>query len=163
MSSNLDFVSTVWCIKLEKHKPLLTFSGLPIYSWVIIRRIFSLKKISLDICELLDKKSHWAWSLFIKHNSLKSGIFFNPTHVYSIFSRIHVFQGSSFSGFMFFRVQVFKGLGLSGSGSSVRIQVLEVALCIYMQITLRHRYSPENLLHISEHLFIRTTSIFYNQ
>ena len=29
-------------------------------------------------------------------------------------------------------------------------------LCIYMEITLWHRCSPVNLLHISEHLFIRT-------
>ena len=39
----------------------------------------------------------------------------------------------------------------------MRIQVLEVAFGIYMEITLRHRCSPVNLLHISEHLFIKTT------
>ena len=62
---------------------------------------------------------------------------------------------------MFFRVQVFwvhvfQGPGLSGSGSRVRVQVLEVALRIYMEIPLWHRCCPANLLPISEHLFIRT-------
>ena len=58
---------------------------------------------------------------------------------------------------MFFRVQVFLGPCFSGSRFiRVRVQVLEVALCIYMEITLRHRYSPVNLLYISEHIFIRT-------
>ena len=57
---------------------------------------------------------------------------------------------------MFFRFQVFKGPDLSGSGSRVQIQVLEVAFCIYMEITLWQRYYPVNLLQISEHPFIRT-------
>ena len=57
---------------------------------------------------------------------------------------------------MFFRVQVFKGTGLSGSGSSVRIQVLEVVLHIYMEIALRHRCSPVNFLPNSQNLFVRT-------
>ena len=48
--------------------------------------------------------------VFVKHNSLKSDIFFNP-----IF-----FPG--FSGSRFFRVQVFQGLGFSGSRSRVRVQ-----------------------------------------
>ena len=125
----------LWFIKLVKHKLLLIFSGLPIHSWV--------------------PNSHCAWSLFIIHNSLKSDLFFNPSHIYSIFSRIHVFQGPSFFGFMYFRVQVFKGPRLSGCRSRVKVQVLEVALCIDMEITLRHRCSPVNFLHISEHLFMR--------
>ena len=79
---------------------------------------------------------------------------FNSTHIYSIFSRIHIFQGpSSFvwvqAWSRFFRVQIFKVPCFSGSVSSVRIQVLEAALCIYMKITLRHRCSLVNLLHIS--------------
>ena len=137
------------------------FSGFTICSWVIIRRICSLKIFSptLDICELLNNKSYCAWSLFIKHNSIKSGKFFNPTHVYSIFSRIYVFQGhvflgrQCFSGSRSLRVQVFQGLG---PRSRVRVQVLEVALCTYMEIILWHRCSPVTLLSISEHLFIRT-------
>ena len=36
------------------------------------------------------------------------------------------------------------------------VQVLEIALWIYMEITLRHWCSPVNLLRISEHIFIRT-------
>ena len=54
--------------------------------------------------------------VFIKHNSLKSGIFFNPIFI------------PGFSGSRFFRVQVFQGPGFSGSGSRVRVQVLEVAI-----------------------------------
>ena len=41
--------------------------------------------------------------VFIKHNSLKSDIFFNPLFL------------SCFSGSSFFRVQVFQGTGFSGS------------------------------------------------
>ena len=41
--------------------------------------------------------------VFIKHNSLKSDIFFNPLFI------------SCFSGSSFFRVQVFQGTGFSGS------------------------------------------------
>ena len=65
--------------------------------------------------------------VFVKHNSLKSDIFFNP-----IFT-------PDFSGSKFFKVQVFLGLDFSGSGPGVRVQgpksgsrvqvqVLEVAL-----------------------------------
>ena len=46
--------------------------------------------------------------VFIKHNSLKSGIFFN---------RIFI---PGFSGSRFFRVQVFQGPGFSGSRSRVQ-------------------------------------------
>ena len=64
--------------------------------------------------------------VFVKHNSLKSDIFFNPIFI------------PGFSGSRFFRVQVFQGPGFSGSGSRVqgpdqnpgsrvRVQVLEVA------------------------------------
>ena len=65
--------------------------------------------------------------VLIKHNPLKSDIFLNPIFI------------PGFSGSMFFRVQVFQGLGFSGSGSRVqgpdfagsgsrvRVQVLEVA------------------------------------
>ena len=48
-------------------------------------------------------------------------------------------------------VQVHQG---SGPGSESRF--LQVTLWIYMEITLRHRCSPINLLHILEHRFIRT-------
>ena len=61
--------------------------------------------------------------VFIKHNSLKSDIHFNP-----IF--IPCFLGSMFLRVRrFFRVQVFPGTGFSGSKLFwVRVQVLEVAL-----------------------------------
>ena len=48
--------------------------------------------------------------VLIKHNSLKSDIFFNAIFI------------PGFSGSMFFRVQVFQGPGFSGSGSRVCVQ-----------------------------------------
>ena len=71
--------------------------------------------------------------VFIKHNSLKSGIFFNPIFnpgfSGSRFFRVQVFQGSGFSGSRFFRVWVLgpgPGYGSRvqslGSGSRVRVQ-----------------------------------------
>ena len=77
--------------------------------------------------------------IFVKHNSLKSGIFFNPIFIPgfsgSRFFRVQVFQGPGFSEFRFFRVRV-QGPGFGfgsrvqgqGSGSRVRVQVLEVAV-----------------------------------
>ena len=53
-------------------------------------------------------------------------------------------------------VQIFKGPG-PGFGTKVRVQVLERAPCIYMEIKLRHRCSPVNLLRVSKHLVMRTT------
>ena len=54
---------------------------------------------------------------FMKHNYLKSDIFFNPIII------------PCFSGYVSYRVQVFQSPGFSGSWfSRVRIQVLEVAL-----------------------------------
>ena len=63
--------------------------------------------------------------VFIKHNSLKSDIFFNPIFVLcfsgSILFRVHVF-----------RIQIFQGPGFAGSRFfRVRVQVLEVALFLY--------------------------------
>ena len=49
-----------------------------------------------------------------------------------------IFQRPRVFGSMFFRVHDFQGQGLSGSGHRIQVQVLEVALCIYMEITLRH-------------------------
>ena len=57
--------------------------------------------------------------VFVKHNSLKSYIFFNPTFIPgfsgSRFVRVQVFQGPGFSESRFFRVQ--------GPGSGSRVQV----------------------------------------
>ena len=66
--------------------------------------------------------------VFIKPNSLKSGMFFNSIFI-PCFSgsrpfRVQVFLGLGFLGFRFFSVQVFLGPGFSGlgpgSGSSFR-------------------------------------------
>ena len=71
--------------------------------------------------------------VFIKHNSLKSDVFFNliiiPCFPGFVLFRVQVFQGSGFSGSRFFRVQVFYGpnAGFSRSGSGVLVQVLVVA------------------------------------
>ena len=71
--------------------------------------------------------------VFIKHNSLKSDIYFNPIFVPcfsgSRFFRVQVFQGPGCSGFRFFVGPGFSGLGpgFSGSGSKIQVQVLEVA------------------------------------
>ena len=69
------------------------------------RKSFQPEKFSLDICELLSNKSHCAWSLFIKRNSLKSDILC-----------VQVFQGPDFSGSRFLRVPV------HGSGSKFQKQ-----------------------------------------
>ena len=56
--------------------------------------------------------------VFVKHNSLKSDIFFNPIFIPG-------FQGPGFSESRFFRVQVFQGPGPGpslGSGSRVQVQ-----------------------------------------
>ena len=74
--------------------------------------------------------------VFVKQNSVKSHIFFNPIFIPcfsgSRFFRVQVFKGSVFSGSRFlrvqvFRVQVFLGPGFSVFRSRVRVQVLEVA------------------------------------
>ena len=74
--------------------------------------------------------------VFVKHNSLKSYIFFNPIFIPgfsgSRFFRVQVFQGPGFSGSKFFRVQD-PGPG-SRSGSRVWVQVLEVAMIIWIKM-----------------------------
>ena len=66
--------------------------------------------------------------VFIKHNSLKSDIFFNPIFIQgfsgSRLFRVRVFQSPGFSGSRFFRVQVFQSPGFSGSRFS-RVQVFQ--------------------------------------
>ena len=80
--------------------------------------------------------------VFIKHNSLNSGIYILVIYFFMFF-RIQVFQSPAVSGSRFFGVQFFQALGpdFSRSGSMVRVQVLEVvekifekALCCYLQI-----------------------------
>ena len=109
MSRNIDFVSMM-------HKTWKTWTTLDVFrtsnlQMSYYKKNFWPEKFILDICELLNNKSHCPWSLFIKHNCLESEIYFNPTHIYSTFSRIHVFQGLSFlgpcfSGSRFLRVRV---------------------------------------------------------
>ena len=60
--------------------------------------------------------------VFIKHNSLKSDIYFNSTFIPcflgSKFLRVQDFQGPDFSESRFFRVQVFLGPGFPEAGFS---------------------------------------------
>ena len=77
---------------------------------------FQPQKFSLDICYYTNLLVQITLSMvFIKHNYLKSHIFFNPILI------------PCFSGSMFFWVQVFLAPGFSGSGSRVWVQVLEAA------------------------------------
>ena len=61
--------------------------------------------------------------VFVKHNSLKSDILFNPIFIPgfsgSRFFRVQVFQSLGFSGSRFFRIQVFQDPS-PGSGSRVQ-------------------------------------------
>ena len=86
------------------------FSGLPFYSWVIRRTTFSLKN---KVRYLWTFKQQIALHMaFLKHNSLKSDIIFNPICIpcfsESMFFRVQVFHDPSF-----FRVQVIQGPGFS--------------------------------------------------
>ena len=115
------------------------------------KKNFQPQKFSLYISEILNNKSRVSWSLFIKHNFIKSETYFNATHIYSIFSRIHVFQGPSFFG------QYFSRSGVSGS-RFIRVWVQSPGpglrsspLHLHGNHTSASRCSPLNLLHISEH------------
>ena len=123
MSWNVDFVF-LWSIKLKKHKLPLMFSGLPFYSWVIIRTIFILKNL---VRYLWTSKQQIALRMiFLKQNSLKPDIFFNPIFISCfsecVFFRVQVFQSTGFSGSSLFRAQYFQGPAYSGS-RFFRIQV----------------------------------------
>ena len=81
---------------------MIMFSGLLFYSRVITRTIFSLKNlvyISVSIGtfkpQIFKNVYITFYMVFIKHNSLKSDIFFNLVII------------SCFSGFMLFRVKAF--------------------------------------------------------
>ena len=64
--------------------------------------------------------------VFIKHNSIRSDIHFNPIFISSFlgpkFSRVQVFLGPGFSRSRFFWDQVFQAPGFSGS-RFFRVQV----------------------------------------
>ena len=112
-------------IKFEK-QTILMFSGLPFYSWVIVRTIFSLKNLVRYLWTF--KQQITLRMIFLKYNSLKSDIFFNPIFTPcfsgSMFFRVQVFQSPGFSGSRLFRVQVIQGPGFSGS-SFFRVQVFQ--------------------------------------
>ena len=71
--------------------------------------------------------------VFLKHNSLKPDIFFNPIFIpcfsESRFFRVQLIQDPGFSGSRLFMVQIIQGQGFSGSRFfRVGVQVLEVVL-----------------------------------
>ena len=135
-----------------------------------INHFWSFKDFQFTV-ELLYKEG-LTWKIYFRYlwtckqqinNSLKSDTFLIPP----IFI-LHTFQDSCLSGSKFFWGHVFQDSGFLGPGFSRsrfsrvqvyqgRVQVLEVTLCNYMEITLRHRHSPVNLLDILERLFIRTS------
>ena len=90
------------------------------------------------------------WSSYL---SSSSSCF--PRWSWSRFFRVQVFWGPAFSGPSFFRVQVFQGpafsgSSFSGSGSRVRVQVLEVAIQKlvfknYFNVTFKLDFDSENL------------------
>ena len=116
ISRNLDFVFYD-PKKFEKHKPLLMFSRLRFYSWVIIRTIFSLKNVVRYLWTF--NKQITLCMVFLKHNSLKSDICFNsifiPCFSESMCFRFQVFRSPGFSGSRFFGVHVLQGPIFSGS------------------------------------------------
>ena len=64
--------------------------------------------------------------VLIKHNYLKSEIFFNPIFIPG-------FSGSRFFMVQVFRVQVFRvRVQGPGSGFRIRVQVIEVAVIMYL-------------------------------
>ena len=102
---SINIVGTLYLMK--RNVDFKTFI-LQLSHLVIIRTIFSLKNlvqisVGTQICQYM---------IFIKHNYLKSDIFFNPIFI------------PCFSGSMFFWVQVFQGSGFSGFGSRVQVQGL---------------------------------------
>ena len=90
------------------------------------------------------------WSSYL---SSSSSCF--PRWSWSRFFRVQVFWGPAFSGPSFFRVQVFQGpafsgSSFSGSGSRVRVQVLEVAIQKlvfknYFNVAFKLDFDSENL------------------
>ena len=90
--------------------------------------------------------------VFVKHNSLKSDIFFNPIFI------------PGFSEYRFFRVQVFQGLGPwsgsrvqgpgSSSGSRVRVQVLEVAPEVFYKKAVFKDFAIFTGKHLCRSLFL---------
>ena len=102
------------------------FSGLPFYSWVIIRTIFILKNLVRYLWT--SKQQITLRMIFLKHNSLRSDMFFNPIFISCfsecVFFRVQVFQSPGFSGSSLFRAQYFQGPGYSGH-SIFRVQVIQ--------------------------------------
>ena len=86
--------------------------------------------------------------VLLKHNSLKSDIFFNLIFIscfsWPRFFRVQVFQGPAYSGSRFFRVQVIHGRDFSGSRFfKVRVQGLGPGFRISQQIYLKKAVSQQ--------------------
>ena len=86
------------------------FSGLPFYGLVIIRTIFNLKNFVRYLWTF--KQQITLRMIFLKHNSLKlflvamvRHIF--KSHIYSMFCSVQLIQGTGFSEYKLFNVQVF--------------------------------------------------------
>ena len=107
MSENVDF-SFSWSIKFDKHKPLLIFSILPFYNWVIIRTILARKNVVTYLWTF--KQQITLPMVFLKHSSLNSNMFFNPVFI-PCFPESMFIQGPGFSEFSLFRIQVFQDPG----------------------------------------------------
>ena len=101
----------------------LLLAATPIYSWVIIKTIFGLEN-SVEISDSARTFKQWItlFKDFIKHNSLKSDLFFNPIFIPCLsgsrFFRVQIFQGPDFSRSRFFKVQVSQGSGFLVPGYS---------------------------------------------
>ena len=120
------------------------FSGLRFYSRVIARTIFSLKTLVYISVSTWTFK-HQIFKIF--KTTLRNHInpIFIPYFSGFMLFRVQVFQGLGFPRSRFFRVQDFQGPGFSGSGSKVRVQVLEVAdlknLITFFMLSLLHTVS----------------------
>ena len=123
------------------------FSGLPFYSWVTIRTIFILKNLVRYLWT--SKQQITLRMIFLKHNFLKSDIFFNlifiPCFSESMFFRVQVFQGPGFLGSRFCRVQIFCVQVFQGPGPGfrssrhLRCSIKEAVLKNFAIFTLKHR------------------------
>ena len=103
---------------------------------------FQPQKFSLDICYYTNLLVQITLSMvFIKHNYLKSDIFFNPILIScfsgSKFCWVQVFQGPCFSGSRFFRVrgQVLEAAHLK------QLQHVHFKWKIFRAHTKTHRYT----------------------
>ena len=110
----------------ETYQVYYSLTFLSLLNSILLLSTFSvfLKSLSNYFFRWLTYKSLLSrFSVLISHTMWPSNLF----SVSSCFQR--------FSWSRFFRVQVFQGLGFSGSRSRVQVQVLEVACFIYIALT----------------------------